>query len=43
MDHALRPVEEGEFGDGLELYRATESAIVAAAQAKSQAKTDTPN
>ena len=38
MDHALRPVEEGEFGDGLELYRATESAIVAAAQAKSRAR-----
>jgi hypothetical protein len=34
-DLALRPVDEGEFSDGLELYRATDSAIVAANQAKS--------
>ena len=37
-DLALRPVDEGEFSDGLELYRASDSAIVAAHQAKSRTR-----
>ena len=35
-DLALNPVDDDEFGDELELYHATDSARIAASQAKSR-------
>jgi len=37
------PVEEGEFGDGLELYAPLNPQLSPLAQAKSQARRITPN